>query len=143
MLTDICLEELDGVVLRPAGGVYWLPDTSLPRLADVRDAIRASAQPGSAPQIYPCRVERDDDALLAVTHAICGQVEQQCKVITDSIKEGELGERALNNRQDQAVQMKQQINRYERLLGKPLNDLNVKCDEMKAVAAEALLSKLT
>lgn len=142
-LSDICVYEFEGTGIRPSGGVYWIPNRHLVDWKRLRDSIPGCTVPGAEAKLFSLGVRRDEDAVIAVTAGIVKEIENNCAELTSSIKEGDLGERALNNRQKQAIEMKKKIDTYERLLRHPLDHLKTKCDSMKAVAAEALLSKLS
>lgn len=142
-LSDICVYEFEGTVIRPSGGVYWIPNRHLVDWKRLMDSIPGCTVPGGEAKLFSLGVRRDKDAVIAVTAGIVKEIETNCAELTSSINEGDLGERALNNRQKQAIEMKKKIDTYERLLRHPLDHLKTKCDSMKAVAAEALLSKLS
>ena len=89
--------------------------------------------------IYLIRHPLDADALRAVRDAIAAEVRAESGRILREVTSGELGERALEHRQQQAADLRQKIGLYEELLGVGLEQLHRAVDEADQAAGVAAI----
>lgn len=132
------LDFLGGTRLRPTGAIYWLPEHRLEQWRQVV-AVVESAGVGRPNAVYLLHNLMDADAVRAVRDAIVADVSSEAERIHKEVIEGELGERALENRRTQAEDLRQRIALYEELLGVGLASLTEAVDRADQAAATAAL----
>ncbi len=120
---------LKGMPLRPGGCIYWIPDASVPKWAEVASATSACGL-SSSPCIYTIRHKLDRDSIKAVTDAAVADFERAAAAIKKDVESDTLGQRALENRKDLSLELLELAEFYETLLGPVLG-------RVKAVVAEA------
>lgn len=129
------MNHLSATTLRPAGGLYWCPDFSLPHLARAASVVEDAVVAGKA-AIYVVRNVMDADAIRAVRDAIIAEIQAQINRLDDEVLNGDLGERALLGRKQQVAELRLKVQEYEGILGQGLSDL-VKATE----ATEEIICK--
>lgn len=132
------LAHLGGTSLRPRGAVYWLPGHQIKRWQAVTSAVESSGV-GNSNRTYVIRHNLDADAFRAVRHAIVAEVHTEVARIETDINSGDLGERALDHRKDEAVELRDKIRLYESLLNTTLEELVVAVDQVEGAAVQAAL----
>jgi hypothetical protein len=130
--------SLGGTPLRPNGCVYWLPQYSLEAWLSVKDVIESAAHVGKN-GVYIVRHELDHDAIQCVQDAIVTEIEGAVKRIGKEIMEDELGERALENRRAEAMQLREKIGQFESILSIGLGQLHKAVDNTEVAIAQATL----
>jgi hypothetical protein len=116
---------------------HALPDDGFVRVL-VGEAVEASAV-GGKHSVYYIRHDMDADAVRAVRDAIVAEITQESKRIHEEILSGELGERALAYRAEEAEALRKKIALYEDLLDTGLEDLRQGLDlAEQGVAAAAI-----
>src|SRR5262249_39008919 len=127
------LDSLGATRLRPSGAVYWLPEYHLDRWQRVAEVVEKAglSKPNS---VYVIRHQMDADAMRAVRDAIVAEVGTEAARIKREVQSGELGERALEHRQQHAAELQQKIAMYEDLLGIGLELLHATVDEADQAA---------
>jgi hypothetical protein len=132
------VESLGGTRLRPSGALYWLPAH---KLDDWQASARAVEQAGQGrpSAVYLLRHRLDADAVRAVRDAVVAEVQAQATRLHDEVIAGELGERALEARRQQAGQLRQKVLLYEELLDVGLQGLHQAVDRADQAAAAAVL----
>lgn len=138
-LTDI-VDSLGGVVLRPSGGLYWLPESGVYTWNLVADAVQAA---GPKNYVYCMRTIMDAGTVRAVRDAIVSEVSQAAKQLQDEVAAGDLGENALMNRINRGVALHQRVKEYESLLNSTLTDLHTVIAISEQAAAAAIAVKNT
>lgn len=127
-----CMKELNAVTLRPSGGVYWLPESSL-RLWGQLSRVVEGASVGGKNSIYKITHAFDHDSMRAVRDAIMNEARKEASEIMEEVDSGTLGERALKSKAEQADTLKSKIEIYEQILGESL-------DIAKDIATQAELA---
>lgn len=112
-----CMANLNAVMLRPTGGLYWLPDTSLQTWAQLADVVQGA---GVGNTIYRITHAFDNESVRAVRDAILSEANRRAAEIITDIDSGELGERALRQRSRDADALRIKVEEYERILGEAL-----------------------
>ncbi len=142
MLTTYAL-KLNGTRLRPAGGIYWLPHEKMETWRRLTNVVEMTAARGKC----ACHVihhEMDVDAVRAVKEAIENEMTSEAKKIWEEVSSGELGQRALANRQEQAEAMSEKLSLYESLLSSSLEASRTIIENARnAAAAAAMLASVT
>lgn len=132
------ISSLGGTTLRPRGSIYWLPG----RVMDEWNAVAEVAERAAIRQSSKCYIikhQMDGDALRAVRDAIIAEVESEVLRIETEIQSGELGDRALENRKNQANDLHDKVKLYEELLRTGLPQLHEALDRTESSAAQAAL----
>jgi hypothetical protein len=131
--------ELGAVSLRPSGGVYWLPDASLPAWRQVGEAVEAAAASGRS-TVYCINHQFDGASIRAVRDALLNDVAREAARIEAEVDGGLLGENALRARARQAQVLQAKVAEYERVLGERLPDAAelARKTELTATAARIL-----
>jgi hypothetical protein len=132
------IDGMGGVRLRPTGALYWLPGHRLDEWLLIARAVEQSAHQGKS-SVYLLRHPMDAEAVRAIQDAIIAEVESDAARIHDEVMTGELGERALETRRQQARELCQKINLYEDLLNTGLGQLHQVVDKADQAAAAAIL----
>jgi hypothetical protein len=132
------LDDLGGTRLRPTGGVYWLPESKVDAWAEIGHVIEGAGH-GVVNAVYLIRHDLDADAVRAVRDAIVVEVSAEASRINQEVMEGNLGERALEHRKDQALGLRSKIELYEELLDCGLESLRKAVDETEQTVATAAL----
>ncbi len=133
------LSKLNVARIRPTGGLYWLPERSLPAWEGLAGVV-AKAGVGGRNAMYTIRHRFDADSIRAVRDALLKEVEDEVEGIIREVDGGDLGERALGNRAAAAEALQAKVRQYEIILGERLDDARVLAEkaEMSATAAKIL-----
>jgi hypothetical protein len=126
-----------GTRLRPTGGVYWLSGDKVGAWKGATEALSLAAEGGSA-LTYFVEHELDADSIVAVRDAIIHEVANETRRIQEEIHSGELGEKGLMARKNEAAELKKKVLNYESILGVTLDALKKgldSVDQSQAVAA--------
>lgn len=132
------VEFLGGTRLRPTGAVYWVPGLKLDEWALAAQAVEAAAD-GKPSAVYLLRHRLDADAVRAVRDAVVAEVQAATTRISDDVKAGDLGSRALETRKQQACDLRDKVLLYEDLLSVGLAELHRAIDVADQTAATASL----
>ena len=132
------VECLGGTRLRPTGAVYWIPGPKLDEWASIANAVE-SASEGKPSAVYLLRHRLDADAVRAIRDAVVAEVQSATSRIAEDIAAGELGNRALETRKQQAHDLREKVLLYEDLLNVGLADLHQAIDSADQSAATASL----
>lgn len=133
------LASLGGTRLRPTGAIYWLADSQLGRWEEVVKVVEGAGVVGAGCRnaCYILRHDFDADSVRAVRDAIVADVTAEAARINKEIESGNLGERALAHRQEEAVSLQEKVREYEALLGVGLASLHEQLEEAGAAACRA------
>jgi hypothetical protein len=131
------VRRMDGVALRDTGGFYYIPPT---RLAEWTRVVECLAQV-SGHRVFQIPAMNSPDTVAAVVDAVEQEAAQEAANMEAELTEGKLGERALNNRYKQCENVEQKVQRYEALLGRGLDTLRTRLEQLRAnLAAAAILA---
>lgn len=129
------LAALGGITLRPRGSVYWLPGHQVETWAKVCHAVEGAGDN----RCYLIRHAMDQDALRAVRDAIIAEVQAEATRIQEEVGSGELGDRAIEHRKDQALALRDKIKLYEETLNVALTELHQAVDGAESAAMVAAM----
>jgi hypothetical protein len=105
--------QCDGVTLRESGGVYFVPRDRLDEWQQRVEALHAE----TACHVYMVPAMDSQQALDAVVAALIAEATAFSGSLQTDLDSGDLGERALKSRADQAKAHLEKLARYEQLLG--------------------------
>jgi hypothetical protein len=127
---------LKGVTLRDNGGIYWLATSQLEQWEQV---IKVFESAGSN-QVYMVRTVLDGRTVKAVTDALVDEVAKRSDELEAEIRSGKLGEQAIENRKQTALQLHKRVSEYESILGQTMKHLHqvIGIAEMAAASAVAV-----
>ncbi len=129
---------LNGTSLRPKGSIYWIPGTAADRWAEVCAAVEAAGT-GHGNRCHLIRHQLDGDALKAVRDAIVREVQDEVARIEADVQSGELKERGLNNRKDEAVALREKLRLYEETLHVGMGEMHALIDQAEQTALSAAM----
>lgn len=138
------MADLGGVRLRPQGAIYWLPERALQAWGDIIEAFESAVtdddEDAKGTNVgYMLRTAMDDKAMRAVMDAIVAEAEAEAQRINDEVDAGDLGERALKTRVQQAKDMAAKVAEYESYLGRKLTEQRKALETAEVAAAKAAL----
>ena len=126
------VEHLDGLTLKDAGGVYWVPSEAVPMIMALREGLEDTVA------IEVLENKPTVEAIDAFRRALTREIETEVQGISEDSNSGDLGERALENRAERARALITKISSYEGILGTTLETLRDSVDVPKQAAATAL-----
>jgi hypothetical protein len=124
------------VCLRETGGVFFVPRDQVESIKRYFAALHTA----SACRVYEVPAMRSEEAVEAVMDAVAREAEQEAAEMEKALSEMELGERALQGRAARCQQMIEHVESYEELLGRGLDKLKKRIEDLKANAVAAALS---
>jgi len=143
-LISIIENDLEGVVLRAHGGVYWVPEHHRATLDKLAAAVEAASQTPvdgrlNASTVYRVSTLIDEGTVRAVKDAIVAEVTAAAEAMRTELAANELGESALTRRKAAAGTLHTRVSRYEEILGEALTALHetIAAAEMEVTAALA------
>ncbi len=137
LMIDILQNKLNGVSLRPRGGVYWVPGAQTEAWNKLREAL---ANVDSSIKVYHFEHDVGPEYLKAVKDAIVRDVQSESAALKEEILgPKQLGKRALVSKKKQANALRDRIAIYEGILSTNLTELRSEVDEVDVVAGEAAI----
>lgn len=124
---------LGGTLLRPAGGVYWVPQEGVAAWAGLAQAVSACG----GGEVYATTCAADERMAAAVEAAIRREVEAEASRMTEEVFSGSLKGRALRARKQQAESLRQKVLAYEGHVGRSLESLRRCLEEVETAIAGA------
>lgn len=130
--------KLQGIPLRPTGGVYWLPADAIPLWEQVGQVVEKAPAYGGA-NIYQIKHAFDEQAVRAVRDALVEDATAQAARIEKEIMDETLGAKALENRRAEANDIITKLTYYERMLSTTVDQIKDRLDCVQNMAALAAL----
>lgn len=131
------MPRLDAVGLREGGGVYFVPHDRVEHVAKVVGVLREV----SSHIVNRVPAMRSDDAVEAILDAITQEAEGEAAALERALTENKLGERGFENRLSHCDLVESKVARYEGLLGKNLDVLREKLEDLRARLTLAVLKQ--
>ena len=128
---------LGGIALRASGGFYFIPKDAISKWEKVARALKEV----SAHRLQSIPAMRTEDAVDAILTALTRDTEDACQAISDSIREGKLGARALETKETDTKALLDRIGKYETLLGVKLEALREGMEATKVAIVTAKLAQ--
>lgn len=139
-LVRIVSERLSAVTPRASGGFYWIPPYHMHEWDALADLLEGCGSNRSH-AIFRIRHTMDVGAMRAVRDAIEREITATASRIKDEILNGELGNKAIETRVQEAQTLHEKIREYEAILGVGLTHLhNAADDATVAVGAGTMLT---
>lgn len=135
------IDRISGTSLRETGGIYWIPEKTLPIWEKVVSAVE-SASPKNSNAIYALNTAKDDDCLRAVVAGLTHSVSSEMDTIRGKIQSGKLGKKALDTQNSRAADLRLKIELYEKLFGKTLTELKDSTEDLEAAEVMTALAQL-
>lgn len=133
------VDYLQGVPLRPSGGVYWIPERAIETWGKVAAAIESAAVKDTESNVYVMSNVMTADTIRAVRDAISLDVKTQVKTIHEEITAGDIGRFALASRENRLTKLRGRISEYESILGEIMPALHEMTKSCKDAAMTARL----
>ncbi len=125
--------QLQGVTLRPSGGIYWIPSAALERWEMVANAIQAGSQKNKS---YALRTMLDEHSATALREALAAEIEREADSINSTLSNPETGLRSATTQRQKAKSLRRKIEAYENSFTMALPELKKQLD--RAVGIEAI-----
>jgi len=132
------LSHLGATRLRPTGGIYWLPGYRVEEWKSVMVGVEAAAHGGTAVG-YTITHDLNPESVKAIQDAIVAEVSTEAKRLVEEISSGELGNRAVKTRKEQAAELRRKVADYEEMLDVNLSHLRKALDNVDQANAVAAL----
>lgn len=129
------VDKLSAVALRDTGGIYFVPRFELPTWERIVRALRAA----TAHTVSNVPAMRSEEAVRAIADAVSVEAEAEFESIMRQLEDGELGERAIENRVELTRRIEGKVLRYEELLGEKLEKLHARAEELRASLSVAAI----
>jgi hypothetical protein len=132
------VDALKGVKIRDAGGAYWLPPASVARWLQLVDALNGAGRPVRLREFEQAATPR---TIASVLDSVEAHVVSVLDVMMTEIEKGTLGERALGKKQQEAMDLADQLTEYEGVLGEKLDAVRQRIAEvnLRAMQAESVV----
>lgn len=129
--------QVSAVPLRRSGGFYFVPRHHVPAWSAMVGALRRA----SSHAVYSMPTMRADEAVEAVSDAVAREVEEEAACIEAEVGRGKLGLRALESRKGLTASLVTKAREYEALLGKKLEAVRDRLDQLDNDLVAAILLK--
>lgn len=136
------LNSLQGVSLRPRGGIYWLNTARVGEWERFATVVEASATMESSIEVYRQNVAMDDDAIRAVSAALTHEISKTVDEIKSEVGAGNAGNRRLKTLGGTANKLHDKIREYESLFGVALQSLHEAANDAAKTAAFAAMQTM-
>ena len=138
ILVQAC-RELNGIPLRPRGGMYWIPKSSIEDWEKIV-AVVESANRGNT--TWKMRTSTDAESIQAICDSLIIQVENQLDNLEEELEHGSLGKRALETREREAKALDDLCKTYEGILSVTLDGLRGRVTSVETAACNAILDAM-
>jgi hypothetical protein len=139
LLTRYVSGPCHGTSLRPAGGVYWVPEDKLPQWKRLVAAVETAGETPNSNGVYLLRTAADEGMVIAVRDAITHELTTAAAEIGEDAKSSALGEVALQGRVEASKKLSAKLTRYESLLGESLTSVRQSIATAKQAATVAVV----
>ena len=136
-----------GMAMDSHGGSYWLPGDMMYSWKAVEQIMfNASAKQDKDGNDVPAwdfvhmNCQRDADWVLGMTKKLISEMDYEVKVLEESLFNGQLGSRAIQNRESQGQHLLDKVANFENILGQNFSKL--KDDIHSRIEAAAATAKL-
>jgi hypothetical protein len=141
--------EVWGLSLRPNGGVYWLPKDMVNCWDSVTSVVvNASARKDKdgkdvdPNRVFKLNVEADTDMVEAIGDILTNEVECELSRMEYELANGDLGQRAIETRENKTQHLLNKVAKYEQSFAKKLSGLQERFQRAESAAACAKLAAL-
>lgn len=131
--------RLDGVSLRPGGGIYYLPPRSVGRWRALTAALAQCSVQENVALIVPT-IRMTVDGASAILEALTQELADEVTRLRREVISAELGPRALETRAARAQEMLRRVERYEQVVDRPTDLARELIDNLNADITAAKLA---
>ncbi len=136
-LVSLVPSSLDGVALRPKGGVYFVP----PHATEMLDRIDGTLRAVGIARIFRVPAMRSADAVETILHAVQNEARDAAVVLAEALADGTYTtRRGWEARVADLDALEAKVARYEALLGSNLDAFKAKLVPLRAGLAAAALA---
>ena len=128
--------KLGAIPLRDRGGVYFVPQPQVWKWELIVRALKRCSKHG----VHNIPAMRSQDAVEAIMSALTADTQAACDKIASDLSDGELGSKALANREKITRELLDRVSQYEALLGNKLDALRGAIAETQSAVATAALA---
>lgn len=132
-LVQLVKEDLKGVTMRDAGGVYFVHEDHVQRFRDVARVIEDAAVGDSTNRVTAVDFTLDQATMRDIADGLVHEMEYESSRLVKDITENDRGDQALLNRAVRAAALRERVREYEQLLQRPLDA----CHKALDVAVQA------
>lgn len=129
------VRHLRAVSLRDKGGIYFVPTGVVAEWHKVVQVLREV----STHFLAEIPAMRSEEAVSAILDAVQREADGEISAMSSELAAGALKKRALENRTDRCVALDDKISAYEALLGRHLDTLRERVEEVRARMTAAIL----
>jgi len=137
-LTAVCARALKGALIREAGGAFWIPPSSVATWNVLTEKLAATG----AVKFRKFTVTGDAETVDSIVDSARSKVEGLLAQLTSDLDKGTLGPRALTARAEEASRLADEIGSWESVLGRALDTIREKAEEVQVRAAQAALAAM-
>jgi hypothetical protein len=130
------MKAIAGIRLRPTGGIYWIEGKNVETWEKVV-TIAEGASDGGVTKGYVIKHSFDPQSISAVKDALVYEVTTEARKISEEILSGEVGNRAIKARKEEALALRAKVVEYENILGVALDSLKKNLDDIEQTNAVA------
>lgn len=124
---------LNGTCVREIGGVYYLPNGAAEAWQELCNAVESP----NGTQITWHEIRLNESSMRSIASAITKEIMADAAKLMDEVQSGELGKRAIENRQGLLGKLRRKAKEYEGILDSPLQDVRKALQEAETAAAMA------
>lgn len=126
--------QLQGVSLRPSGGIYWIPTASFERWEMVANAVEMAGHKNKA---FALKTMLDEHSATALREALSNEIERESREIESILSDPETGMKSARTQKIKAKDLRRKIEAYEDAFTISLNDLKKQLDRATGIEAIA------
>jgi hypothetical protein len=123
------------VALRPTGGFYYVPPTTLPGWQQVAAAVCAASDNA----VYDIPAMRTDSVVRAVLDGLQAEMGAYAAKLEEQVAAGTMGEQALRSRAADCERQLAKLEQYDSILGSGLDAIRQRMDDLKAAVVSAVM----
>lgn len=128
--------SLQGVTLRPSGGIYWIPNAAFERWEMVAHALELS---GPRNRAFALRTMLDEHSAAALREALANEIERESRDIDAVLSDPQNSLKSAKTQRAKAQQLRRKIEAYETSFTMALPDLKRQLDRAVGIEAVATL----
>lgn len=137
-LAAVAVKRLGGFSIRDGGGAYWVPPASVETWLKLSTGLAATG----AVRFRKFTVTGDAGTVDSLVDSATDKVESILAKLTADLDGGALGPRALTTKSEEANALVEEISAWESTLGRALDVIRTKAEEVQVRAAQAALASL-
>lgn len=137
-LSAVAVGRLGGFSIRDGGGAYWIPPQSVETWLKLSSGLSATG----AVRFRKLTIVGDNDTVDSLVDGATDKVDGILKSITAELDKGTLGPRGLVTQSEAANALVEEVLKWEETLGRALDAIRSRAEEVQVRAAQAALAAL-